>query len=106
MTKKESREVQLLKAAANLPIGLDFFDAFPENEEMLALGLTLAIRRLLNIIANTETAPKDVIPAARLIFQLNGKDVGDGADDTGLSKADREAVSAELDRALSRTKTT
>lgn len=97
-----NRERVLLKAAAFLPIGNDFLEGFTQ-EETLQLGLTLAIRRLVVIVCNTDSAPKDIIPAARLIFQLNGKDVGEGVEE-GLSKSETARISSELQQALERTR--
>jgi hypothetical protein len=98
-----NRERVLLKAAAFLPIGNDFLEGFTQ-EETLQLGLSLAIRRLVVIICNTESAPKDIIPAARLIFQLNGKDVGEGGSDEGLTKSESARITSELLAAVERTK--
>lgn len=97
---ESGRERLLLLAAGDLPIGKDLL-AFDE-EELLRIGLTLATRRLLVIICNHESAPKDIIPAARLIFQLNGKDVGADADDPEATKEGREKISSELVRAMQR----
>lgn len=98
----DERERKLLNVAKDLPIGPDFLSEYTDDEEMLSLGLRIAIRRLLVIICNTESAPKDIIPAARLIFLLNGKDVGAGEDGEGLTRETRDRIASELKNAASR----
>jgi hypothetical protein len=85
-----------------LPIGQRFFDEFADSQEILPLALSLAVRRLVTIICDSSIASKDVIPAARLIFQLNGKDVGPGED--GPLAGNTERTANELLQALARTK--
>jgi hypothetical protein len=92
-------ERQLLLAAGSTPIGKDLLE-FP-IEDLLSLGLALAARRLVIIVCDSQSAPKDIIPAARLIFQLNGKDVG-GEDDPALNKEQAARISSELVQAQRR----
>jgi hypothetical protein len=91
----ERRLYQL--AGSGVPISDDLFTEF-DSERVLALGRSIAIRRLAIIVANSETPAKDVIPAARLLLTLSGdiKDEGE--------VIDGERVSAELLTAMSRVK--
>lgn len=93
----ERRLYQL--AGTGVPISDDFFTEFTSVENILVLGRSIAIRRLVIIVANSETPPKDVIPAARLLLTLSGdiKDEGE--------IVDGERISAELLTAQSRVKT-
>lgn len=85
-------------AQTGVPLSDDFFTEFPSAEQIMALGRSLAIRRLVVIVANSETPAKDVIPAARLLLTLSG----DIKDDDEV--VDGERVSAELATAMSRVK--
>lgn len=93
----ERRLYQL--AGTGVPISDNFFTEFTSVENILVLGRSLAIRRLVVIVANSETPAKDVIPAARLLLTLSGdiKDEGE--------VVDGERISAELVTAISRVKT-
>lgn len=91
-------EKRLYVVAQSLPLSDDFFTEFPSAEQIMALGRSLAIRRLVVIVANSETPAKDVIPAARLLLTLSG----DIKDDDEV--VDGERVSAELATAMSRVK--
>jgi hypothetical protein len=96
------RERELLTAAGHPPIAGDLLE-FSEDE-VRQLSLTLAIRRLAIIICNDESAPKDVVAAARLIFQLNGKDVGGDPDDPEALRAGLAGIQSELIAAAGRSK--
>jgi hypothetical protein len=85
-------------AQTGVPLSDDFFTEFPSAEQIMALGRSLAIRRLVVIVANSETPAKDVIPAARLLLTLSG----DIRDDDEV--VDGERVSVELATAMSRVK--
>lgn len=91
-------ERRLYVVAQSLPLSDDFFTEFPSAEQIMALGRSLAIRRLVVIVANSETPAKDVIPAARLLLTLSG----DIKDDDEV--VDGERVSAELATAMARVK--
>jgi hypothetical protein len=98
MTEKERRLYFL--AGTGAPISDDFFTEFPDANEVLPLAMALAIRRLTIIVASSETPAKDVIPAARLLFALNGKDV----DSERGEVIDGERIMPELQAAMSRIK--
>lgn len=96
--EKRDPERRLYVVAQSLPLSDDFFTEFPSAEQIMALGRSLAIRRLVVIVANSETPAKDVIPAARLLLTLSGdiKDEGE--------VIDGEKHAAELLTAMSRVK--
>ena len=96
------RERLLLIAAGYPPIANDLLE-FPADE-VRTLSLSLAIRRLAIIICNDDSAPKDVVAAARLIFQLNGKDVGADPDDPEARMANIKGITEELMSAAARSK--
>jgi hypothetical protein len=96
--EKRDPERRLYVIAQSLPLSDDFFTEFPSAEQIMALGRSLAIRRLVVIVANSETPAKDVIPAARLLLTLSG----DIKDDDEV--VDGERVSVELATAMSRVK--
>lgn len=100
MTERERKLYEV--GLTGLPLGQSFFDEFPDTTQVLPLALSIAVRRLVAIICDSDTAPKDLIPAARLIFQLNGKDVGPGEDAPLAGSSER--VLSELAQALERTK--
>jgi hypothetical protein len=100
MSERERRLYEI--GLTGLPIGQSFRDEFPDIQEVLRLALVLAVRRLVTIIASKDVADKDFLPAARLIFQLNGKDVGPG--DEGPAAGNSERTAHELLQALERTR--
>ena len=87
---------------SGLPLGEQFFKEFPDSQEILPLALSLAVRRLVTILCNKDAADKDFLPAARLIFLLNGKDVGNIEEAAAFGNLER--TSEELRQALERTK--
>jgi hypothetical protein len=99
MAVNERERVLFNTASAGPPISQDILE-FPE-EEILSLGLSLSVRRLVMIVCFSESSPRDIISAARLIFQLNGKNVGD-EDDPLTSKQELSRISSELLGALRR----
>jgi hypothetical protein len=100
-TERERKLYEI--GSTGLPIGQSFFDEFPDTNEVLPLALSLAVRRLVTIVCDKDVADKDFIPAARLIFQLNGKDVGLGDEGSSLAGS-AERTAHELQQALERTK--
>jgi hypothetical protein len=52
----------------------DFEKDFPSTSEMVSLGLTIGVRRLILLVSDTSTDPKDIIAATKLLAILAGKD--------------------------------
>jgi hypothetical protein len=74
LLKPNTREKLLYKiASAGTPLGSDFFDDFPDMQEILALSLSISTRLLIVAICNSELAPTQRISAMRLVAALNGK---------------------------------
>ena len=92
--KIDERERKLLSTASALPIGNDFLEY--SLEETLRYGLSLGVRRLVVIAVNSETAPKDVIAATRLLSQISGLNVGGDEEEGVLSKESRSRITEEL----------
>lgn len=95
----ETREQELHNFGCGGTMGEAFFEKFPDTQEMVGLAVTIGVRKLIGIICNSETAPKDVIPAVRLLALLNGKAVGDEDPATGPGS---DGISSELLEAVRR----
>lgn len=70
------RERLLYKfALAGLPFGAEFFESFPDPQEVATLAFSLVIRRLAVVVSSPDHADvKDVLAAARVLAQINGKE--------------------------------
>jgi len=76
----------------------------PETRELkqkVTQGMALGLDRLIGILADDAAAPKDVIAAARLMAQMDGRFLKAGEDGDGGGK-DVDSVAQELVTALKR----
>jgi hypothetical protein len=72
--KENTREKLLYKiACAGSPIGDEFFDEFPDRQELLELSLDISARLLIIAIVNGEMAATQRIASMRLVASLAGK---------------------------------
>jgi hypothetical protein len=84
LLKTDTREKRLYKIACmGTPLGADFFDEFPDVQEILALSLSISTRLLIVAICNSELAPTQRISAMRLVAALNGKQLAADEDEPG-----------------------
>jgi hypothetical protein len=84
LLKADTREKRLYKIASmGTPLGNDFFDEFPDMQEILALSLSISTRLLIVAICNSELAPTQRISAMRLVAALNGKQLAAEDDEPG-----------------------
>jgi hypothetical protein len=84
LLKADTREKRLYKIASmGTPLGSDFFDEFPDVQEILALSLSISTRLLIVAICNSELAPTQRISAMRLVAALNGKQLAADEDEPG-----------------------
>jgi hypothetical protein len=78
----------------------------PETRELkgkISQGMTLGLDRLIDILANEMSSPKDVIAAARLMAQMDGRFLRAGDDPENPGK-DIDSVAHELVTAIERHK--
>jgi hypothetical protein len=74
LLKPDTREKLLYKTACTgTPLGSDFFDVFPDRQELLDLAFSISVRLLIVAICNSEVSPAQRISAMRLVAALNGK---------------------------------
>ncbi len=77
----------------------------PETRDLknrVTQGMVLGLDRLIAILADDEAAPKDVIAAARLMAQMDGRFLRPGDEDDGRLGKDVDSVAQELVTALKR----
>jgi hypothetical protein len=105
LVHENTREKLLYKiACAGAPIGDEFFDEFPDRQELLELSLDIAARLLIVAIVNGEMAPTQRIASIRVVASLAGKFVPEEEDDKfktpplTIPKGSKEEVSATLDK--------
>jgi hypothetical protein len=74
LVKTDTREKLLYKiASSGTPIGNEFFDLFPDVQEILTLALNIAVRQLSIAMCNPDLAATQRIASMRTIIALNGK---------------------------------
>jgi hypothetical protein len=74
LLKTDTREKLLYKiACAGTPLGAEFFDNFPDRQEILELALSISARLCVVAICNGELAPTQRIACMRLVAALCGK---------------------------------
>jgi hypothetical protein len=76
----------------------------PETRELkhkVTQGMALGLDRLIGILADDRSAPKDAIAAARLMAQMDGRFLRPGEDDDSMRK-DVDSVAQELLTAVER----
>jgi hypothetical protein len=83
-------------------------DRMPKTTELrreISYGMGLGVRRVIGILADDKSSNKDVLGAARLVAQMDGRFLG--SSDTGESvprgTEQSESVASELLEALKRT---
>jgi hypothetical protein len=82
LVRENTREKLLYKiACAGAPIGDEFFDEFPDRQELLELSLDIAARLLIVAIVNGEMPPTQRIASIRVVASLAGKNVPEEEDD-------------------------
>lgn len=82
----------------------DSIRKLPETAELkkqVTLGMKMALDRIIGILADDDAAPKDVIAAARLAAQLDGRFLRANEDGEGVGR-DVDSVAQELVTALKR----
>lgn len=75
------------------------------NELVKTLGYAMGIatKKLVHILASSKTSNKDVISAARLVAQMDGRFLGNAVEDeANLSRQDAEEVATELKSMIAR----
>jgi hypothetical protein len=74
LLKADTREKLLYKlACTGTPLGSEFFDQFPDRQELLELSLDISARLLIVAICNSEMAPTQRIASMRVVAALAGK---------------------------------
>jgi hypothetical protein len=87
LLKADTREKRLYKIASmGTPLGSDFFDEFPDKQEILELSLSISTRLLIVAICNSELAPTQRISAMRLVAALTGKELPPNEEDVTANK--------------------
>jgi hypothetical protein len=77
----------------------------PAIRRKISYGLGLATNRVIAILEGTKTTHKDLISAARLIAQMDGRFLGAGIDDDGgKSTGDKDTITKELVELVNRHK--
>lgn len=77
-----------------------------ELRKSISHAMSLSVNRLIEILANDRAATKDVISAARLTAQIDGRFLHAGGDGDSASNPEQESIAAELLTALNRQKQT
>jgi hypothetical protein len=74
-----------------------------EIVKTLQYAMGIATKKLVHILASSRTSNKDVISAARLVAQMDGRFLGQAVEDEGrLSRTDAEEVAVELKSMIER----
>jgi len=88
LVKTNTREKLLYKLACmGTPIGDEFFDQFPDRQEVLELSLDISARLLIVAILNSEMPATQRIASMRVVASLAGKNVPDPEDEPGFKPA-------------------
>ena len=64
-------------ACRGTPLGQEFFDEFPDRQEVLDLALDISARLMTVAACNPDLAPTQRISAIRVLASLAGKQVPD-----------------------------
>lgn len=74
LLKADTKEKLLYKiASSGTPLGDEFFDKFPDRQEILELSLDISARLLIVAICNSEMAATQRIASMRVVAALAGK---------------------------------
>jgi hypothetical protein len=108
LVKTDTREKLLYRiASTGTPLGNEFFDEFPDRQEVLELALLISTRLLTVAICNPDLAATQRISAMRLVASLAGKQLQPDEDEPGFKPAtaplaiprgSKEEVNATLDK--------
>lgn len=106
LLKADTREKRLYQiASTGAPIGQEFFDEFPDTEEVLKLALSISIRLLMIAICNSDLAATQRIASMRTVIALNGKQLPASEDDAAfkppplaIPRGSKEEVANTLDK--------
>jgi|SRR5208282_5348641 len=69
-------------------------------------GLSIAVKKLVGILSSSKTAHRDIISAARLIAQMDGRFIGAMDEEKGAANPDTESLATELIQMIKRTRET
>ena len=101
----DTREQSLYECAGGNSITDEFLKDWVSTSELVTLGLSMGVRRLILMLVERETDPKDIIAATKLLAVLAGKDEIGVSEET-IGRSVGTASHNELLEALSRTKKT
>jgi hypothetical protein len=101
----DTREQSLYEAAGGNSITDEFLKNWVSTSELVTLGLSMGVRRLILLLVERETDPKDIIAATKLLAILSGKDEIGVTEET-IGRPTGSAGDAELLEAISRTRST
>jgi hypothetical protein len=76
-----------------------------ELRKHINYGLSIAVKKLIGILAHSKTANRDIVSAARLMAQMDGRFIGSETGE-GKSPEDTESVASELIQMIKRTRET
>lgn len=95
LLKADTREKRLYQiASAGTPLGSEFFDEFPDRQEILELALDISARLLIVAILNSEMPPTQRIASMRLAAALAGKQIGPTEEEQPAKQTHAPAVDA------------
>ena len=76
-----------------------------ELRKTINYGLSIAVKKLVGILSSNRTTNKDLVSAARLMAQMDGRFLGHDAEEArAQGGVDTESVAQELIQAIKRTK--
>lgn len=78
----------------------------PETSEVaktISYGLSIAVKKLVHLVADPQTSNKDIIGAARLLAQMDGRFLGRTEDGTHEVRGDN-SIASELIEIMQRAK--
>jgi hypothetical protein len=82
----DTKEKLLYKiASTGTPIGNEFFDQFPDVQEILTLALSISVRQLVIAMCNPDLAATQRIAAMRTVIALSGKPLPAEEDETNAA---------------------
>jgi hypothetical protein len=88
LLKADTKEKRLyVLACRGTPLGQEFFDEFPDRQEVLDLALDISARLMTVAACNPDLAPTQRISAIRVLASLAGKQVPDPEDEAGFKPA-------------------
>jgi hypothetical protein len=86
LVNTDTKEKLLYKiASTGTPIGNEFFDQFPDVQEILTLALSISVRQLVIAMCNPDLAATQRIAAMRTVIALSGKPLPAEEDETNAA---------------------